>query len=519
MKNETNRWVALFAMSLGVFMGLLDVTVVNVALPSMAIDFKTTFSNLQWILNAYTLMFAVSLLIVSKLGDMFGRKKIFILSMILFTIASVVNGLAPNLLVLDIGRAVQAIGGSGMMSLSMALVASNFSGRERGTALGILGSVIGFSTAIGPLVGGLLVENFGWPSIFFVNLPVGIIAVYLVFRNVKETPAYGAEESIDFMGMILSAIGLFAGIYGLIQKEQHMHWAWTDMRIMGWLVASIVILAIFVFVELKVKSPMMNLKLLTNRHFVGVVILAFALGAGIFALAAYQTSLMQNYMGYSAFTTGLRQLPMSLWSLVLGPFTGVLGYKFGKKWMIAFGFIIAGVGLFTFSRVSTTDFTYLQLLPLLVLTGLGNAIINPMINTAAMDNINPKEIGMASGLLNVFRQIGITVGVVVLGLAQTKAYEASLNTGFSDSHMPNAAATGIHQALVNAGAFSGHMVAWSQKMTSTPYADKVQNIVLTAFNKGMIQVVLTSLIMMIIGVLGAIFLLRETKSVDQKLDK
>ena len=200
----------------------------------------------------------------------------------------------------------------------MALVASNFSGRECGTARGILGSVIGFSTAIGPLVGGLLVENFGWPSIFFVNLPVGIIAVYLVFRNVKETPAYGAEESIDFMGMILSAIGLFAGIYGLIQKEQHMHWAWTDMRIMGWLIASILILAIFVFVELKVKSPMMNLTLLTNRHFVGVVILAFALGAGIFALAAYQTSLMQNYMGYSAFTTGLRQLPMSLWSLVLG---------------------------------------------------------------------------------------------------------------------------------------------------------------------------------------------------------
>lgn len=207
MKKTTNRWIALVAMSLGVFMGLLDVTVVNVALPSMAVDFKTTFSNLQWVLNAYTLMYAVSLLIVSKLGDMFGRKKIFIMSMILFTAASVVNGLAPNLLVLDIGRAIQAIGGSGMMSLSMALVASNFEGRERGTALGILGSVIGFSTAIGPLVGGFLVESFGWPSIFFVNLPVGIISVYLVIRNVKETPAYGAGESIDFMGMFLSAIG------------------------------------------------------------------------------------------------------------------------------------------------------------------------------------------------------------------------------------------------------------------------------------------------------------------------
>ena len=515
MKKTTNRWIALVAMSLGVFMGLLDVTVVNVALPSMAIDFKTTFSNLQWVLNAYTLMYAVSLLTVSKLGDMFGRKKIFIMSMILFTAASVVNGLAPNLLVLDIGRAVQAIGGSGMMSLSMALVASNFEGRERGTALGILGSVIGFSTAIGPLVGGFLVENFGWPSIFFINLPVGIISVYLVIRNVKETPAYGAGESIDFMGMILSAIGLFSGIYGLIQKEQHMHWAWTDMRIMGWLVASVLILALFVFVELKAKAPMMNLTLLTNRHFVGVVILAFSLGAGIFALAAYQTSLMQNYMGYSAFSTGVHQLPMSLWSLVLGPFTGVLGYKFGKKWLIAFGFTVSALGLLIFRQVTTTDFTYMQLLPLLALTGLGNAIINPMINTAAMDNINPQEIGMASGLLNVFRQIGITVGVVILGLSQTNAYETSLKTGFSGSSIPKAAATGIQQALVEAGAFSGHAIAWGQQLVKTPYAAKVQQIVVTAFDKGMIAVVTTSLVLMVIAILAALFLLKETKTTDR----
>lgn len=462
MKKTTNRWIALVAMSLGVFMGLLDVTVVNVALPSMAIDFKTTFSNLQWVLNAYTLMYAVSLLIVSKLGDMFGRKKIFIMSMILFTAASVVNGLAPNLLVLDIGRAVQAIGGSGMMSLSMALVASNFEGRERGTALGILGSVIGFSTAIGPLVGGFLVENFGWPSIFFVNLPVGIISVYLVIRNVKETPAYGAGESIDFMGMILSAIGLFSGIYGLIQKEQHMHWDWTDIRIMGWLVASVLILALFVFVELKAKAPMMNLTLFTNRHFVGV-----------------------------------------------------LGYKFGKKWLIAFGFTVSALGLLIFRQVTTTDFTYMQLLPLLALTGLGNAIINPMINTAAMDNINPQEIGMASGLLNVFRQIGITVGVVILGLSQTNAYETSLKTSFSGSSIPKAAATGIQQALVEAGAFSGHAIAWGQQLVKTPYAAKVQQVVVTAFDKGMIAVVTTSLVLMVIAILAALFLLKETKTTDR----
>lgn len=166
------KWLALAAMSLGVFMALLDVTVVNVALPTMAVDFKTTFNNLQWVLNAYTIVFAVMLLIVSKLGDMFGRKKMFIASMFVFVIASAVNGMATSLTVLDIGRGVQAIGGSGLMSLAMALVASNFEGRERGTALGILGSVIGLSTASGPLVGGYLVEAFGWPSIFILMCPL-----------------------------------------------------------------------------------------------------------------------------------------------------------------------------------------------------------------------------------------------------------------------------------------------------------------------------------------------------------
>lgn len=300
------KWLALAAMSLGVFMALLDVTVVNVALPTMAIDFKTTFNNLQWVLNAYTIVFAVMLLIVSKLGDMFGRKKIFIASMFVFVIASAINGMASSLLVLDIGRGVQAIGGSGLMSLAMALVASNFEGRERGTGLGILGSVIELSTASGPLVGGWLVEAFGWPSIFYINVPVRIVAVIMTWINVKETPSYGKGQSIDFLGMLLSAAALFSAVYGLIQKETNVHWAWTDMRIAGWLIAGFVLAVIFVLVELKVKTPMMNLKMFKSINFVGAVIVAFTLGAGVYAINAYLTGLMQNYMGYTAFQTGLR---------------------------------------------------------------------------------------------------------------------------------------------------------------------------------------------------------------------
>ena len=189
MENSSKKWFSLVAMSLGVFMGLLDVTVVNVALPTMQKAFNEPFTQLQWVLNAYTLVFAVTLLIVSKMGDMYGRKKVFLASLILFVIASVVNGFAPSLLILDIGRGVQAVGGAGMMSLSMALVASNFDGKQRGLALGILGSVIGLSSASGPLVGGLLVDAFGWESIFFINLPIGVIAVLMTIRYVNETPS------------------------------------------------------------------------------------------------------------------------------------------------------------------------------------------------------------------------------------------------------------------------------------------------------------------------------------------
>ena len=306
-KKKIDRWIALTAMGLGVFMGLLDVTVVNVALPTMARGFKTTFTDLQWVLNAYTLVYAVTLMIMSKLGDMYGRKKIFLGSLILFVVASAINGMAPSLFILDIGRGVQAIGGAGMMSLSMALVASNFSGKERGLALGILGSIIGVSSASGPLIGGYLVEHFGWPAIFFVNVPFGIIAVFLTVVYVRETPSYGKNHKIDLVGMILSAIGLFAVIYGLIVKEGHPHWAWTDARVSGLLISGIVVMIVFVFVEMRVEDPMIDIKMFKRPHFLGTIIVAFALGSGIYAYNAFLTALMQNYIGYSAVQTGVRQ--------------------------------------------------------------------------------------------------------------------------------------------------------------------------------------------------------------------
>ncbi|PAK87242.1 MFS transporter [Lentilactobacillus parakefiri] len=511
MKKQTQaaRWIALSAMGLGVFMGLLDVTVVNVALPTMAKGFNTTFTNLQWVLNAYTLVYAVTLMIMSKLGDMYGRKKIFLWSMILFVIASAINGMAPSLFILNISRGIQAVGGAGMMSLSMALVASNFDGKERGLALGILGSIIGVSSASGPLIGGYLVEHFGWPAIFYVNVPFGILAVILTIFYVRETPSYGKDHKIDLAGMFLSAIGLFAVIYGLIVKEGHPHWAWVDGRVSGLIAGGIVIMAFFVWVEMRVEDPMIDIKMFKRPHFLGTILIAFALGSGIYAYNAFLTALMQNYIGYSAVQTGVRQLTISAWSLVLGPVAGILSSRYSKKWMIVGSMLLGGIGFFLMAHSISPLVTFVELWPGMVLMGIANGMVNPLLNTAGMEGTLPQEMGMVSGLLNVFRQFGTTVGVVGLGLIQDTQYENHLNAHMPDLEMPTKVMTAIKEALINAGPFSGHTIAFSNRMAHMPFAGSLQKVVIQAYDNGMAAVAVTSGMIVIVGGIGAALLMKN----------
>lgn len=506
---KNHQWLALAAMSMGVFMGLLDVTVVNVALPTMVKEFSTSFTNLQWVLNAYTLVYAVSLLIMSKLGDMYGRKKVFLGSLILFVIASAVNGMASSLTVLDIGRRVQAIGGAGMNSLSMALVASNFDGEKRGVALGILGSVIGISTASGPLIGGYLVENFGWPAIFYVNVPVGIIALIMTIVFVRETPSYGQNERLDFWGMGLSGLGLFGVVYGLIIKEGHPHWAWVDPRVGGWLLGGLVFLIAFVIVEQHLAQPMLDLSFFKRRHFVGALTVGFALGMGLYAFNTFLTALMQNYIGYSALQTGVRQLTISGWSLVLGPIAGWLGNHLPKKRLISAALLVGACGFLVMLNALGPKVSFVNLMPGMLMIGFTNGMVSPLVNTAGMEGARPQEMGMASGLINVFRQLGIVIGVVGFGLLQDTQYENYLSTHLASAGMPAKMATGIHDALVAAGPFSGHTIAWSKRLTATPYAEKVQNVVIHAYDKGMGAVLIGACIVVLLGSLAAATLMQK----------
>lgn len=505
------KWLALAALSIGVFMGLLDVTVVNVALPTMQKSFNEPFNNLQWVLSSYTIVFAVMILILSKLGDMYGRKKIFLASIILFIIASAANGLAPTLLALDISRAVQAIGGAGMMSLSMALVASNFDGAKRGIALGIVGSVIGLSSASGPLVGGLLVEKFGWQSIFYINVPVGIIAVIMTFLFVKETPSYGKDQRVDILGMLLSAATLFCAIFGLIQKEDNVHMAWTNPRIGGWLFTAIILLVIFIVVEMKLKYPMMNLRMFKQRNFVGAVIVAFALGAGVYSMNTFITILMQNYIGWSAFDTGIRQLAISVWSLILGPITGILGQKYSRKGLVSGGLVLVGIGFVLLINGLSLTTGYPQILPMMILMGIGNAIVNPLLNTVGLDGVPLPEMGMASGLLNVFRQFGVSFGIVILGLVQANAYENQLAAKLPNTNVPKEVLSHLQTALIDAGPFGGHAIAFSQRIAQLPGAKQFQVAVVESYNRGLATTLMTGTIIVLLGALGALTLLKRNE--------
>ncbi|GAP00332.1 DHA2 family efflux MFS transporter permease subunit [Fructobacillus ficulneus] len=511
-EHGSKRWIALIALSLGVFMALLDVSIVNVALPTMVKSFNTTFSNVQWVISSYTISYAVVILVLSKLADMYGRKKLFLASMVIFVIASAANGLAPNLLALDIGRAVQAIGGGGLMTVAMALVASIFQGKERGLAMGIMGSVMGLSTVSGPLIGGALSEAFGWPAIFYVNVPLGIFAAVLVWLTVKETPSYGQGQKIDILGMVLSAVAIFSAVYGLIQKEDNPHLAWTDPKIALWLGLAAIFLVVFIFVELKLKHPMMNLKLFKNKNFVGAVVVAFALGSAIYAMNVFLTSLMQNYMGYSAFNTGLRQIPMTIWTLILGPVTGYLGSHFSVKKLISGSLLIAGLGYWAFASAMTSSLSYVDLLLPLTLLGIANALINPLLNNAGLAGAKPEEIGMTSGLINVFRQLGISFGVVILGLTQTNQYDSYLNGHFALHGMGANVVASIKHVFVEAGPFASHSVAFSNSFAHFPMIGQVQHVVEGAFFAGMSGLSFTAMAIVLVGAVVSFVLLHDGES-------
>ncbi|AQY50215.1 EmrB/QacA subfamily drug resistance transporter [Listeria weihenstephanensis FSL R9-0317] len=509
---ESKKWWVLGTVSLAVFMAMLDITIVNVALPEIQQSFAGSFSSLQWVLNAYTLVYAVMLLPVSKLGDRFSRKIVFLSGLLVFIIGSLASGMATSDLWLNIFRGLQGVGGAAMMSLSLSIVTSAFPEKQRGLALGIWSSAVGLAVSIGPLLGGILVDSLGWRSIFLINIPVGIIAILFGMIFITDTTKK-QRESFDFLGLIFSTIMIFSAVFALIQKQTHSDYTWTNWRIIALFALAVVSLGLFIIAERKVKVPMIDLSIFKSRSFIGANIAAFTLGAGLYGGFTYLSILMQNYMGYSAFETGLKLLLISVFTLILGPFTWVITNRIGNRWLITIALFIGMVGILIINYLLKVPFEWSYLFPGFILLGISNALVNPPISNVAMSSVAEKHIGMASGILNVSRQVGISFGVVMLGISVTNGYFDSLTSSLKNmTEVPAAMKTQLVEILHKAGPFAGQQIFDSKQAEAyqqLPIFDQIKNIVFQAFNEGMNHANILIAVLLGIGALASLLLIRD----------
>ncbi len=405
-----NKWWTLAAVCLGTFMLLLDITIVNVALPDIQKALHSSFSDLQWIVDAYALTLAAFLLTAGSLADMYGRRLLWLIGLVLFTGASALCGFAVSTLMLQLSRALQGVGGAIMFAVSLALLADAFRGKDRGTAFGVWGAVTGLAVAIGPLAGGILTSGLSWRWIFFVNVPIGIAAVIITMRMVAESRAPQASGP-DWPGFVLFSVALSSLVYGLIESNQR---SFTDGLVLGCFAAAAVLLVAFVVVERRRAHPMFDLTLFRLPTFSGGSVAAFGLSASIFAMILYLVLYLQDILGYSPLATGVRVMFLSGGILVAATVSGRLSSRVPVRLLIGPGLIMVGVGLLLMRGLDAGS-SWTHLIPGMIVSGLGVGLVNPPLASTAVGVVPPQQAGMASGINSTFRQVGIATGIALLG--------------------------------------------------------------------------------------------------------
>ena len=447
---ERRKWWTLAAVSFGLFMIMLDNTVVNVALPAIQEDLGVGISELQWIVAGYALSFAALMLIGGKLADAYGRRLIFVVGIVVFTGASLWCGLADSGNMLIAARVVQGVGAALMNPATLSIIAATFPAKERGTAIGIWAGVSALALAIGPLVGGLLTEHLSWHWIFFVNVPVGVIAIAASYLLITESRDE-THDNLDLPGLATSALGLFALTYGLIEANSY---GWTSARIVGSFVVAVVSLAAFVQIERRRRSPMLDLSLFRSGTYAGANVAMLLVALAMFGVFFFVSLYMQNVLGYSAVQAGAAFLPMTILIILVAPFAGKASDKYGSRWLMTTGMVLLGVQLLYLSQLGT-DATFWNLLPGFLVGGFGMALTMTPTVAAATRAVPVHKSGVGSAVLNAMRQVGGSLGIALMGAIV--AAEASGRPGI-DGFM-----AGFERALIVAAviAFAGSVVAFA----------------------------------------------------------
>ena len=448
--DEANRkWLTLAAVAFGLFMIMLDNTVVNVALPSIQRELHIGLSELEWIVTGYALTFAALMLIGGKLADLLGRRLVFVAGIAIFTAASLACGLASSGDVLIGARVAQGVGAALMNPATLSIIAATFPPQQRGMAIGIWAGVSALALAIGPLVGGLITEHVSWSWIFFINVPVGVVAIAASFLVIRESRDESEEQRLDLPGLVTSSIGLFALTYALIEANSY---GWGSTRIMGAFVVAAVALGAFILLERHQRLPMLDLSLFRSGTYAGANIVVLLVALAMFGVFFFVSLYMQNVLGYSPVQAGAAFLPMTVLIILVAPIAGRLSDRLGSRWLMTTGMTLLGVQLLLFSRLGTEE-TFWSLFPALVIGGFGMALTMTPSAAAAVRSVPVDKSGVGSAVLNAFRQVGGSMGIALMGAIVAHAA--------AGRRTPDAFMDGFSTALVVAAAiaFAGALVA------------------------------------------------------------
>jgi EmrB/QacA subfamily drug resistance transporter len=411
LDDEQRKWWTLVAVAFGLFMIMLDNTVVNVALKSIQDDLKVSTASLEWVVNAYFLTFAVLMLSGGKLADRYGRRRIFIAGLVVFSLSSLACGLAPNGGTLIAARAVQGVGAAMMNPATLSIITATFPPRQRGTAMGIWVGVSAVALALGPITGGLLSEHAHWGWIFFINVPIGAFAIVAARIVVRESKDTSAGQRLDLPGLAASGVGLFALTYALIEANSK---GWTSVEILSLFGVAVAGFVAFVLLESRQRVPMLDLSLFKNSTFTGANLTMMLVALAMFGVFFYVSLFVQGILGYSPVQAGASFLPMTLCIIFFAPVAGKLSDRIGNRWLMASGMLLVSLSLVLFSLLDEGS-TFWNLFPALLIGGAGMAMAMTPTTSAAMGSVPVDKAGVGSGVLNSMRQVGGSLGIAIAG--------------------------------------------------------------------------------------------------------
>jgi EmrB/QacA subfamily drug resistance transporter len=466
--DDNRRWWTLGAMCFALFMIMLDNTVVNVALPAIQKDLHSSISGLEWTVNAYTLSFAVLLVTGGRLGDIFGRRRMFLFGVAVFGLSSAFIGLSQTEAWLVTGRAVQGIGAAFMMPATLSIITNAFPAHERGKAIGTWAGVSALALAIGPVVGGFLVENVSWQSIFFLNVPIAALAVFVTLAAARESRDETSTHHVDFAGVSSITVALASLVLALVEGNS---WGWGSPRILALFAVAAIGLAAFAAIERRVLEPMVDFQFFRSRSFLGANLVAFIVSFAMLAMFFFLALYMQNIKGYSPLQAGVRFLPSTVVIILVAPIAGRLTDRVGPRPLMTTGLLIVAGSLFWQGHLAV-DTSFSFLVGAFVLMGLGMGLVMSPMSTAGMNAVEPTKAGVASGILTMSRMVGGTFGVAAMG-----ALISGLGRSKIDELLP-ALPDGRRQALADSLGAGGARLGGS-------VGDAVQQAYVYALNDGL----------------------------------